>query len=157
MTVPDTMWTVASTKRLLDTGADDAREDHEAKRRKGDAVSMEQEFSSSSGVKRLDTEAIRRADAEAEKSLKRTRLLEERREAKQASATLDEMETMMVAAEASLEKHVKQLWRSQSQLSEKRTMSHREYVTAESTYQAHKDMTVTSKEQARKSLISWKV
>ena len=45
--------TVASTKRSLDTGADDVRDDHEAKRRKDDAVLMEQELSSSSGVKHL--------------------------------------------------------------------------------------------------------
>ena len=102
-TVPDRMWTAASTKRFLDTGSDDARDDHEAKRRKGDSVPMEQEPSSSSGVKRLDTEAIRRADAEAEKALKRARLLDERREARRASATPAEMEMMMVAAEAILE------------------------------------------------------
>ena len=66
------------TKRLLDAGADDARGDHEAKRRKDDVTPMEQEPSSSSGVKRSNIEAIRRADAEAEKALKRARLLEER-------------------------------------------------------------------------------
>ena len=43
-TVPDTMWPVATTKRLLDTGADDARNDHEAKRHKDDALPMEQEL-----------------------------------------------------------------------------------------------------------------
>ena len=151
VTVLDTMWTVASTKRLLDTGADDAREDHEAKRRKGDTVSMEQELSTSSGVKRLDTEAIRRADAEAEKSLKRARLLEERREAKRASATPADMETMTVAAEANLGKTretVEAL--TVAALRHADEMSHREEVTAESFYQAHKDMTMTYKEQARK-------
>ena len=92
-TVPDTMWPVATTKRLLDTGADDARDDHEAKRHKDDALPMEQEPSSSSGVKRANVEAIRRADAEAEKALKRAKVLEERRAAKRASATpMDELE-----------------------------------------------------------------
>ena len=68
-TVPDTMWPVASTKRLLDTGADDVRDDYESKRHKtsDDPVPMSQEPSSRSGVKRTDVEAIRRADAEAEK------------------------------------------------------------------------------------------
>ena len=50
----------ASDVRLLDTGADDARNDHEAKRHKDDALPMEQEPSSSSGVKRANVEAIRR-------------------------------------------------------------------------------------------------
>ena len=86
-TVPDTMWPVATTKRLLDTGADDARDDHEAKRRKYDTALMVQEPSSGSGVRRSNIEAIRRADAEAEKALKRARLLAERRAAKRASAT----------------------------------------------------------------------
>ena len=76
----DTMWPVATTKRLLDTGADDAHDDHESKRHtdSDDTVPMAQEPSSGSGVKRSNIEAIRRADAEAEKSLKRARLLEER-------------------------------------------------------------------------------
>ena len=71
--VPDTMWPVATTKRLLDTGGDNARDDHEAKRRKDDTAPMVQEPSSGSGVKRSNVEAIRRADAEAEKALKRRR------------------------------------------------------------------------------------
>ena len=41
---------------------------------------MSQEPSSGSGVKRSDLEAIRRADVEAEKDLKRAKVLEERRE-----------------------------------------------------------------------------
>ena len=86
-TVPDTMWPVATTKRLLDTGADDARDDHEAKRRKDDTALMVQEPSSGSGVRRSNIEAIRRADAEAEKALKRARLLAERQAARRASAT----------------------------------------------------------------------
>ena len=93
ITVPDTMWPVGTTKRLLDTGADDARDDRESKRHKDsqdsarrlaandDTVPMAQEPSSGSGVKRSNIEAIRRADAEAEKALKRARLLEERRAA----------------------------------------------------------------------------
>ena len=80
-TVPDTMWPVASTKRLLDTGADDARDDHESKRHKNsdDTVPMAQEPSSGSGVKRSNIEAIRRADAEGDRALKRAKVLEERR------------------------------------------------------------------------------
>ena len=72
-TVPDTMWPVATTKGLLDTGADDAHDDHESKRHTGsdDTVPKAQKPSSGSGVKRSNTEAIRRADAEAEKALKR--------------------------------------------------------------------------------------
>ena len=58
------MWPVATTKRLLETGADDARDDHESKRHKDsqdnarrppandDTMSMAQEPSSGSGVKR---------------------------------------------------------------------------------------------------------
>ena len=77
-TVPDTMWPVASTKRLLDTGADVARNDHESKRHKNsdNTVPMAQEPSSGSGVKRSNLEAIRLANAEAEKDLKRTKVLE---------------------------------------------------------------------------------
>ena len=97
------MWLVASTKRFLDTGADDARGDHEAKRHKDDATPMVQEPSSGSGVKRSNIEAIRRADAEAEKAPKRARLLDERRAVKRDSATpTDGMETMVVAADAVL-------------------------------------------------------
>ena len=150
------MWTVSSTKRLLDTGADDVRDEHEAKRRKDDAVPMEQEPSSSSGVKRVETEAIRRADAEAEKSLKRARLLDERREAKRASATPAEMETMMVAAEAILKETretVEAL--TVSALKQAHEMIHRPETTAESFFQAHKDMTVTTKEQARKKQLDF--
>ena len=87
------MWPVVTTKRLLDTGADDARNDHEAKRHKMTHCRWEQEPSSSSGVKRANVEAIRRADAEAEKAVKRAKMLEERRAAKRASATpMDELE-----------------------------------------------------------------
>ena len=103
-TVPDTMWPVAITKRLLDTGADDARDDHESKRRKSsdDTVPMAQEHSSGSGVKRSNLEVIRRADAEAEKALKRAKVLEERRAAKRASATpMDELEESATNAEVS--------------------------------------------------------
>ena len=47
------------------------RDDHESKRHKNsdDTVPMTQEPSSGSGVKRSNLEAIRRADAEAEKAL----------------------------------------------------------------------------------------
>ena len=103
-TVP--MWPVASTKRLLDTGADDARDDHESKRHKNsvDAVPMAQEPSSRSGVKRSNLEAIRRADAEAEKALKRAKVLEERRAAKRQSATpMDELEESAMNAEVTAE------------------------------------------------------
>ena len=67
-TVPDTMWSVATTKRLVDTGADDARDDHESKRHNSsdDTVPMAQEPSSGSGVKRSNHEAIRSANAETE-------------------------------------------------------------------------------------------
>ena len=79
-----------------------------------DTVSMVQEPSSGSGVKRSNVEATRRADAEAEKALKRAKVLEERRAAKRASATpMDELvesatnaevtaESLMIAAEAVL-------------------------------------------------------
>ena len=79
-TVPDTMWPVATTTRLLDAGAGDARDDHESKRHRSsdDAVPMAQEPSSGSGVTRSSLEAIRRADAEAEKALKRAKLHRER-------------------------------------------------------------------------------
>ena len=96
------MWPVAKTKRLLDTGADDARDDHESKRHKSsdDTVPMAQEPSSASGVKRSNLEAIRRADAEAEKALKRAKVQEERRAAKRASATpMDELEKSATNAE----------------------------------------------------------
>ena len=161
-TVPDTMWPVATTKRLLDTGADDARDDHESKRHKGsqdsarklaasdDAVPMAQELSSGSCVNRSNIEAIRRADGEAEKALKRVRLLEERRAAKKASATPEEMDTMLVAAEAVLtETREKVEALTVSALQQAHEMSHRAETTAESFFQAHRDMTVTSKEQAR--------
>ena len=101
-TVLVTMWPVATTKRLLDTGADDARDDHESKRHRSpdDAVPMAQEPSSGSGVKRSHLEAIRRADAEAEKALKREKLKDERR----ASATpLIELEESATNAEVTAE------------------------------------------------------
>ena len=64
---------IASTKRLLDTGADDARDDHDVLKRhqnSDDTLLMAQEPSSGSGVKRSNLEAIRRADAEAENSVR---------------------------------------------------------------------------------------
>ena len=87
---------------------------------------MAQEPSPGSGVKRSNLEVIRRADAEAEKAVKRAKVLEECRAAKRASATpMDELEetaanaevtaeSLMIKAEAVLS--VKQLRRSQSQL-----------------------------------------
>ena len=132
-TVSDTMWSVATTKRLLETVADDPRDDHESKRHKSsdDTVPMAQELSSGSGVKRSNLEAIRRADVEAEKAVKRAKMLEERRAVKRATAIpMDELEesatnaeisaeAMMVAGEAVLTETVKKLRRSQSQLSNK--------------------------------------
>ena len=103
-TVPDAMWPVATTKRLLGT----VPTMHVVTMRRSDAKMMApalQEPSCGSGIKRsaTDIETMRRADAEAEKALKRARVLGERRAAKRASATpMDELETMMVAAEAVL-------------------------------------------------------
>ena len=163
------MWPVASTKRLLDTGADDARDDHESKGHKDsqnsarklaandDTVPMAQEPSSRSGVKRSPIEAIRRADAEAEKALKRARLLEERRAAKEASTRpMDEMDTVLVAAEAGLtetRETVEAL--TVSALQQAHEVSHRAATTAESFFQAHKDVTMTSKEQARQKQLDF--
>ena len=96
--------------------------------------------------KRSNIEAIRRADAEAEKALTRARLLEERRAAKQASATpTDGMETVMVAADAVLaetRETVEAL--TASALQQAHATSQRAETTAESFFQAHKDMTVTT-------------
>ena len=113
--------------------ADDARGDQEAKRRKDDATLMVQEPSSGSGVKRSNIEAIRSADAEAEKALKRPRLLDERRAAKRASVTPEEMDTTLVAAEAVLtetRETVDAL--TVSALQQAHAMSHRAETTAES-------------------------
>ena len=158
------MWAVASTKRLLDTGADDARDDHGSKRHQNSdgTVPMAQETSSGSGVKRSDSEAIRRADAEAEKALKRAKVLEERRAAKRESATpMDELEesatnaevtaeSLMIAAEAVLTETPETIEAlTVSALQQAHEMSHRPETTTESFFQAHKDMTVTCKEQAR--------
>ena len=66
-------------------------------------VQMAQEPSSGSGVKRSNLEAIRSADAEAEKALKRAEVLEERRATKRASATpMDELEESATNAEVQL-------------------------------------------------------
>ena len=108
------MWLVASTKRLVDTGADDARDDQESKRHKNADDSEPMGPSPGSGVKRSNLEAIRHADAEAEKAVKRAKMLEELRAMKRASATpMDELkesatnaevsaDAMLVAAEAVL-------------------------------------------------------
>ena len=94
---------------------------------------MAQEPSSGSGVKRSNLEAIRRADAEAEQALKRSKVPEERRAAKRQSATLmDELEesatnaevtaeSLMIAAEAVLTEARETFGRSQSQLFNKLT------------------------------------
>ena len=111
------MWPVVTTKRLLHAGADDARDDHESKRHRDsqdsarrlpandDTVPMAQELSSGSGVKRSNIEAIRRADAEAEEALNVHDCSRKRRAAKKPSATLEEMDTMLVAAEGSLDRN----------------------------------------------------
>ena len=55
-------------------------------------------------MKRSNIEAIRRADAELEKALKRAKVLEERRAAKRQSATrLDELEESATNAEVTAE------------------------------------------------------
>ena len=129
---------------------------------------MAQEPSIGSGVKRSNFEAIRRADAEAEKALKRAKVLEERRAAKRQSATpADELkesatnaevtaESLMIAAEAVLtetRETVEAL--TVSALQQAHEMSHQPEMTAESFFQAHKDMTVTSKEQARQKQLDF--
>ena len=68
-----------------------------------------------------------------------------------ASATLEEMDTMLFAAEAVLtetRETVEALTVSAPQ--QAHAMSHRAETAAESFFQAHKDMAVTTKEQARK-------
>ena len=164
------MWPVASTKRLLDTGADDARDDQEPKRHKhsDDTVPMAQEPSSGSGVKRSNLEAIRRADAEADKALKRAKTLEERRAATRASSTpMDELEesatnaevtaeSLMIAAEAVLTETRETIEAlTVSALQQAYEMSHRPETTVVSFFQAHKDMTVTSREQARQKQLDF--
>ena len=130
---------------------------------------MAQGPSSGSGVKRSNLEAIRRADAEAEKALKRAKLQEERRAAKRASATpMDELgesatnaevsaETLMIAAEAvSTETRETFEALTVSALQQAHEIrSHRLETTAESFFQDHKDMTVTSKEQARQKQLDF--
>ena len=108
-----------------------------------DAVPMAQEPSSGSGVKRANIEAIRRADAEAEKALKRARLVEERVAAKKASETPGEMDTMLVAAEAVLTetRETIEVLRV-SALQQAHEVSHCAETNAESFFQAHKDMTL---------------
>ena len=129
---------------------------------------MAQEPSSGSGVKRSDIEALRRADAEAEKALKRANVLEERRAAKRQSATpLDELEesatnvevtaeSLMIAAEAVLTETRETMEAlTVSALQQAHEMSQRPETKAESFFQAHKDMTVTSKEQARQKQLDF--
>ena len=100
--------------------------------------------------------------------MKRAKVLEERRAAKRASATpMDELEesatnaevtaeSLMIAAEAILaetRETVEAL--TVSALQQAHEMSHRPETTAESFFQAHKDMTVTTKEQARKKQLDF--
>ena len=87
------LWPATATKRLLDKGTDDARtelaKDPDAKRqRREHEEPTQREPSRGSGRKRSpgDDEAKRRAEVEAEKTLKRARELEERKVAKRASA-----------------------------------------------------------------------
>ena len=129
---------------------------------------MAQEPASGSGVTRSNVEAIRRADAEAEQALKRPEVLEERRAAKRASATpMDELkesatnaeataESLMIAAEAVLTETRETIEAlTVSALQQSHEMSHRPETTAESFFKAHKDMTVTSKEQARQKQLDF--
>ena len=121
-----------------------------------------------SGVKRSNVEAIRRADAEAEKALKRAKVLEERRAEKRSSATpMDELEksatnaevtagSLVIAADAVLmETHGTVEALTVSALQQAHEMSHRPETTAESFFQTHKDMTVTSKERARQKQLDF--
>ena len=65
-------------------------------------------------------------------------------------------ESMMVAAEAVLtETHETIEVLTVSALQQAHEMSHRLETTAESFFQAHKDMTVTSKEQARQKQLGF--
>ena len=113
-------------------------------------------------------EAIRCADAKAEKALKRAKVLEERRAAKRQSATpIDESEdsatnaevtaeSLMIAAEAVLTETRETIEAlTVSALQQAHDMSHRPEMTAESFFQAHKDMTVTSKEHARQKQLDF--
>ena len=112
-------------------------------------------------MKRSNLETIRRADAEAEKAVKRAKMLEERRAAKRASATpMDELEesatnaevsaeAMLIAAEAVLTETRETIEAlTVSALQQAHEMSHHPETTAESFFQAQKDMTVTSIEEA---------
>ena len=113
-------------------------------------------------MKRSNVEALRRADAEAEKALQRAKVLEERQAAKRVSAPpMDELEesatdaevsaeSPMIAAEAVMTESRETIEAlTVSALQQAHEMSHCPEITAESFFQAHKDMTVTVKEQAR--------
>ena len=116
-------------------------------------------------MKSSNVEAIRRADAEAEKALKRAKVLEERRAAKRASATpMDELkesatnaevtaESLMIAGEAVLTETRETMALTVSALQQAHEMSHRPETATESFFQA--DMTVTSKEQARQKQLDF--
>ena len=85
------------------------------------------------------------------------RLLDERLAAKRSSATpMDELETMLVAAEAVLTETLETIEAfTVSALQQAHEMSHRPETTAEGFFQAHKDITVTSKEQARQKQLDF--
>ena len=131
---------------------------------------MQQELSSGFGVKRssADDEAVRRADAEAEKAWKRAQVTEERRETKRASATsvqgLEEpMETekgvscseaaLTVAAEAVLAETRETLDALiVSALQQTHVITHQTDTTAQGFFQVHKDkMTTTTSKDSRNS------
>ena len=100
--------------------------------------------------------------------MKPAKVLEERRAAKRASATpMDELEesamnaevsaeTLMIAAEAVLTETRETIEKLTVQaLQQAHEMSHRPETSAENVFQAHKDMTVTSKEQARQTQLDF--
>ena len=100
--------------------------------------------------------------------LKRARVLEERRAAKRESATLlNELEesaenaevtaeSLMIAAEATLSETRETIEAlTVSALEQVHEMIHRPETTTENFFQAHKDMTVTTKEQAREKQLDF--
>ena len=100
--------------------------------------------------------------------MKRANVLEERRAAKRASGTLMEeleefatnaevtAESLMIAAEAVLTKTCETIETlTVSVFQQSHEMSHRPETTAESFFQAHKDMTGTSKEEARQKQVAF--
>ena len=165
--IPDT----STTKGLLDAGTDDARAElamyDDAMRREHEEP-IQREPSSGSGLKRspADDEALRRADAEAEKVLKRAWVFEVRRAATRTSATSAQefKETLdtetgtsssaaarMVPAGAVLAKTRETLQAlTVSALQQTHATIHRAETMAGGSYQGQNDMIVTTREQARK-------